>query len=184
MPNKLRIPAAILLSLLLTFSLNIKGQTGNPETADHSRELDFMVGNWDVSAKILTPQNGYISGSGTMKVRSESETLLAEMRIKFQNFESNGTTKRRYDKAGKYWNVSWNPIGQQPVLNIEGKMKDGRFIEIDYGRDNRGAYIGRLVVFNISTDRFSVRKDKIYDDGMIIPEIWMYEAVRQDTSNR
>ncbi|MCB1025279.1 MAG: hypothetical protein KDB79_12860 [Acidobacteria bacterium] len=175
--NKFQFALSLVLAVL-SISLAASAQDGSTAAADPARELDFMLGNWSVEAKILTPQIGYITGTGTMKVTFDKKTLLAEMRIKFQNFETNGTTKRIYDPIKKGWNVSWNPVGQPIVPDIDGKMAEGRFIEIDHGRDNRGAYIGRLVIFDISKDKFSVRKDKIYDDGIIFPEIWMYEAVR------
>lgn len=162
---------------LITICLSISGLFGQ-ETGDKSRQLDFMVGDWKVEAKIKNSENSYIHGSGTMKVHFEKETLLADMRIKFENFDVNGTTKRNFDKAAGEWNISWNPETGPVVPAIEGKMLDGRFIEINYGKDGRGAFIGRLVIFNISKDKFSVRKDRLYDDGALLKDIWVYEATR------
>ncbi|MFZ1702049.1 MAG: hypothetical protein WAU71_14585 [Pyrinomonadaceae bacterium] len=143
-----------------------------------SKQLDFMVGDWKVDAKIRTSPTAFITGSGTMAVHFDKENLLAKMKIKFENFEVNGTTKRIFDKAKDRWDVSWLPDGQPPTLNIDGKMLNGRFIEIDYGCDQRGAFIGRLVIYEISNDHFLVRKDQLYDDGAIMKDIWLYEATR------
>jgi hypothetical protein len=65
-----------------------------------------------------------------------------------------------------------------PVPDIEGQFHDGRFIEINHGLDVRGTYIGRLIICDMSQDHFRVRKDRLYDDGAVAREVWVYEATR------
>ncbi|MGB4989900.1 MAG: hypothetical protein WBO10_11735 [Pyrinomonadaceae bacterium] len=169
----------VCLFILISFAAaNLSAQGLSINNAVKSKQLDFMVGDWKVDAKIRTSPTAFITGSGTMAVHFDKENLLAKMKIKFENFEVNGTTKRIFDKAKDRWDVSWLPDGQPPTLNIDGKMLNGRFIEIDYGCDQRGAFIGRLVIYEISNDHFLVRKDQLYDDGAIMKDIWLYEATR------
>ena len=111
-----------------------------------------------------------------MKVYFEKSSKI--LLVKFRNFEVNGTTKRLFQSKSNRWKISWNPIGKPTVRNIEGQMIDSRFIEFNYGKDNYGPFIGRLIVFDISKDRFSVRKDRIYDDGTLVKDIWGYVAER------
>jgi hypothetical protein len=101
------------------------------------------------------------------------------MDIAFDDFAVIGTTTRRLDPAGDRWRVGWYPEGGQGAEpNIDGVFLDGRFIEINYGVDERGPFLGRLVVYDITRDHFRVRKDRLYDDGALAPEIWVYEATR------
>lgn len=175
--KKLRI-ALIALLLLAAANSDISAQTRSTNSVVKSKQLDFMVGDWKVDAKIRTSATDFIEGSGTMSVRFDKETLLAEMKIKFENFDVNGTTKRIFDKAKDRWDVGWHPVGEAPTTNIDGNMLDGRFIEINYGKDARGLFIGRLVIYNILPDKFSVRKDQLYDDGALMRDVWVYEATR------
>jgi len=148
----------------------------------HSVRLDFMVGRWRIDARIKNGPESYLEGAGTMDVRWDGvgTTLLADMRVAFANFEVNGVTRRVFNADADRWDISWNPTveGRPVVPGIEGKYQDGRFIEINYGQDANGAFIGRLAIFDISNDHFSVRKDRLYDDGTLRPEIWVYEAIR------
>jgi hypothetical protein len=43
--------------------------------------------------------------------------------------------------------------------------------EIDHGKDKYGNYLGRLIVFNISNNKFSVIKDRLYGDGILMKDI-------------
>ncbi|MGE3467491.1 MAG: hypothetical protein AB7J13_11220 [Pyrinomonadaceae bacterium] len=175
--KKLQIALFVMLILVAADSA-ISAQARSTNNEAKSKQLDFMVGEWKVDAKIRTSATAFIEGSGTMSVRFDKETLLADMKIKFENFEVSGTTKRIFDKAKDRWDVGWYPVGEAPTADIDGKMLDGRFIEINYGKDARGPFIGRLAIFNISTDKFSVRKDQLYDDGALMRDVWVYEATR------
>ncbi len=141
--------------------------------------MGFMVGEWRIDAKIRTP-NGYLVGSGTMDARFDVDgtTFLADMDTRFQGFAVTGTTRRVYNPARKLWDVDWLTGNASSVLGIEGRFSDGHFIEINYGTDGAGPFIGRLVVSEITDDHFVVRKDRLYDDGTLMPEVWLYEATR------
>jgi hypothetical protein len=77
------------------------------------------------------------------------------------------------------WRVDAKIRGASGYIEvIEGQFRDGRFIEINYGSDQQGAFIGRLVVSEMTDDHFVVRKDRLYDDRTVYPEIWVYEATR------
>jgi len=148
--------------------------------AQPNEDFNFMLGDWEVEAKIRQNEIHYIHGSGSMNVyyNQSKDTLFADMNVKFQNFEVIGTTIRTYNDKTERWAVSWNPESGNDVPNIEGAYQGDHFVEIDYGKDWYGLYTGKLVIYNISEDRFSVRKDKIYDDGIFMKDIWVYEANR------
>lgn len=148
--------------------------------AQPNEDFDFMLGHWEVEAKIRQNEIQYFHGNGSMNVyyNQSKDTLFADMKVKFQNFEVIGTTIRTYNDKTERWNVSWNPESGNEVPNIEGAYQGEHFVEIDYGKDWYGLYTGKLVIFNISEDHFSVRKDKIYDDGVFMKDIWVYEANR------
>ncbi|HMC00707.1 MAG TPA: hypothetical protein VKN14_06700 [Flavobacteriaceae bacterium] len=157
---------------LLLFVFTIQAQPND--------DFNFMLGDWEVEAKIRQNEIYYLEGNGTMNVyfNSTKDTLYADMNVKFQNFEVIGTTIRTYNDTTGKWDVSWNPESGNAVPNIEGAYQGEHFIEIDYGKDWYGLYTGKLVIYNISDDHFSVRKDKIYDDGVFMKDIWVYEAKR------
>lgn len=154
-------------------------QMAEPEIAAEIAQLAFKVGQWRVSAKIRNSPTTYLEGSGSLDIDwDDTGTLVARMDISFEDFKVVGTTTRRFNPGAGRWDVAWLPVEGDTVPDIEGRFRDGRFIEINYGSDARGPFIGRLVIYNISHDHFSVRKDRLYDDGALAQEIWVYEATR------
>jgi hypothetical protein len=163
------------LLAFLSVNSHAQKQPGNPA------QFNFMLGDWEVTAKIRNSPASYIEGKGAVNVyfNKSNDTLYAVMKIKFLGFEVNGVTKRTYNKQKGSWDISWNPENNEPVVLVDGKFEDGRCVEINYGKDDHNAFIGRLVIYNISNDHFSVRKDRLYDDGTLMPEIWAYEAKKK-----
>ena len=170
----------LFLLLAVFAAFNESYSQKKPTSNAKADELNFMLGDWKIEAKIRTSPIAFIKGSGTMKAYFDKSSgmLLADMKIKLRNFAVNGTTKRKFNPVTGRWKISWNPIGRPIFPPIEGQMKHGRFIEIDHGTDKYGSYIGRLVVFNITEKHFSVRKDQLYDDGTLMKDIWIYEATK------
>ncbi len=171
--------AAGLCALLALLPAHLSAQPGDADARAEFDRMRFLLGEWAVEARIRNGPDGYLRGSGTMSVRlaEDGETFLADMDIEFEGFDVVGTTVRRYDPARKLWNIAWEADqGAEP--HIEGHWIDGRLVEINWGTDARGPFIGRLVKRKISHDRFEVRKDRLYDDGAVLPETWAYEATR------
>lgn len=179
-------PPSLLLGLLLLATLGVgvsRAETiSEVEAIPEVRRLDFMVGDWTVEAWIRQSPIAVLKGQGTMKVywAENGETLLAQMDIKFPTFAVQGVTKRTFNPTKELWEISWNPTieGRQVYPHIEGKFNGEHFVELNWGEDAYGSLLGRLVISNISQDFFKVRKDRLYDDGTLLEEIWAYEARR------
>ncbi|MBZ0114579.1 MAG: hypothetical protein K8J08_19105 [Thermoanaerobaculia bacterium] len=173
---------ALVLSLCLALISAAHAEAPPKRLAEGSQGLNLLLGDWTVQARIRNSPISYLEGAGTMKVTWDAagKTLLAEMKVAFDGFAVNGTTRRVYDPKREEWQVGWHPTepGQSEVLNIEGRLRDDRFVEIDYGTDGYGSYLGRLVIEVLDPNRLSVRKDRLYDDGTLLPETWSYEATR------
>ena len=148
--------------------------------AAEMERMRFMIGEWEVDAWFRNSPSTYARGSGTISVRldQEAQVLIADMNIPFDGFTVQGTTLRRFNEARGIWEVEWidtgNPAASEST--IDGQFKNDRFLEINYGADQRGPYIGRLVISDMTDESFTVRKDRIWDDGTIALEIWAYEA--------
>ena len=179
-----RILAAGVVSLgLLAPSRTAAQQMGTMSADDIAREehrLDFKVGQWKVEAKIKVSPTDYITGAGTLDIQwDDTRALVARMDISFDDFDVKGTTTRHFNPAKGQWDVGWfSDDGQGTVPQIDGRFQDGRFIEINYGVDLRGPFVGRLIIYDMSHDHFSVRKDQLYDDGTVYKDVWVYEATR------
>jgi len=174
-----RMTTATLLAAMLLAPAGLGAQPSADEAGAEFDRMAWLLGEWQVEAKIRNSPSSYLEGSGTMSVRlaEDGETFLADMDIAFEGFDVVGTTVRRYDPERKLWEIAWvSEVGGE--THIEGHFVDGRLVEINWGSDARGAFIGRLVKRKISDDRFVVRKDRLYDDGTVLPETWVYEATR------
>lgn len=171
------IPGILLFAAPLTTPLT--AQPTDPEARQEFEHLAYLLGDWHIEAKIRNSPTTYLEGSGTMSVRldTDGETFLADMNVAFAGFDVVGTTVRRYDPERGLWQIEWQSAeGAEP--RIEGHFIDGRLVEINWGIDQRGPFIGRLTKRKITEDHFVVRKDRLYDDGTVFPETWVYEATR------
>ncbi|MEP2669604.1 MAG: hypothetical protein ABJH04_11445 [Cyclobacteriaceae bacterium] len=167
-------------AIIFTFSIFMLVGCQSETDRERPTELDFMLGEWAAEAKIKVSPEDYITGVGTINAYYNGDTLMADMNIQFEEFDVVGVTKRLYNFEKEMWEISWNPEEASEVVpNIEGKMRDNRFIELNFGEDQFGSFMGRLVIFDITKDHFSVRKDRLYDTGGLMKDIWVYEATRK-----
>ena len=147
-------------------------------------QYDFLLGDWDLEAATMQPDQSLMPGSGVMNVYTihEGQTLQADMRIEFENGTGfTGSTMRTYDAANENWAVSWVPAGAQTNAGGVAVWQDGRMVETwPSSRDQFGTFETTLTFSDITEDRFVVSQDHHYINGPTIEGVWRYVATRQD----
>lgn len=173
----------VLLLLAVVTSGPLQAQEMSADEVQRERDrMSFMLGSWRIDARIRNSPTSFIEGSGTMNVslREGNATIDALLDVQFPTFQVQGTTVRNFNPSTERWEIDWLDRRGPDVMGIEGRFANGRFVEFDFGTDNNGPYVGRLVIFNITENSFSVRKDRLYDDGSLMKDIWVYDATRTD----
>ena len=173
-----RLPLLVLIGAV-AHSVVAQTTTGDEVLTEQNR-MSFLVGTWNIHAKIRSSRTSFIEGNGTMEVliQQDGRTIQADLSVPFPNFQVRGTTLRAFNATTGLWDIQWLDDFGPNVPNIEGRFANERFIEFDFGTDNYGPYVGRLVIYDISENSFSVRKDRLYDDGTLMKDIWVYDATR------
>jgi hypothetical protein len=156
------------------------------ESAAPARQYDFMLGDWDLEAATMQPDQTLMPGTGVMSVYTihDGQTLQADMRVAFENGSGFvGSTMRTYDAANSQWAVSWVPAGAQTNAGAIAVWQDDAMVETWPQReDGFGVYQDTLILSDITENRFVVSMDRQYVDGPMISGVWRYVATRRDGS--
>lgn len=149
-----------------------------------SAQYDFLLGEWDLEAATMQPDQSMMPGTGTMIVYPihDGRTLQADMRVEFVDGTGFvGTTMRTYDAANENWAVSWIPAGAQAGAGAVAVWQDDRMVETwPPGQDQHGAFENTLTLDEISENRFVVSADRHYVNGPTIEGVWHYIAMRRE----
>lgn len=172
--------AAIMAFVAFTVAAASDSSHAPPATAQY----DFLLGDWNIDAETMQPDQTMLGGSGVMNVYAihDGQTLQADMRVQFVNDTGFiGSTMRTYDAANENWAVSWVPAGAQAGAGAVAVWQGDRMVETwPPGEDQRGKYTNTLTLFDITEDRFVVSMNRQYIDGPTIEGVWRYVATRRD----
>lgn len=167
----------------VTFTAHTFAQDADATPA--TSNYDFMVGEWDLEAGTMQPNQTIMPGEGTVNVYwvHDGQTLQADMQVEFENGSGfYGSTLRTYDHANENWALVWAPAGGQAnagataVWDEEGE----RMVETwPASQDQMGPFQDQLIVFDITEDRFVVSMDRQYVNGPKIEGVWRYVATRR-----
>lgn len=170
---------AIIIAIALAASLG----SDDSQTMPASAQYDFMLGDWDIEAATMQPDQSLLEGSGVMSVYAihDGQTLQADLKVDFVNETGFiGSTMRTYDAANDNWAVSWVPAGAQAGAGAVAVWQDDRMVETwPSTADQFGEYHNTLTLFDITEDRFVVSMDQHYVDGPTVKGVWRYVATRR-----
>lgn len=179
------IKAASLLTAATALSAAAMGDDAQtpPSPTD---QYDFLLGDWDLEAATMQPDQTLLPGTGVMNVYEihDGHTLQADMRVEFENGTGFiGSTMRTYDPMNENWAVSWVPAGSQANAGGVAVWQGDRMVETwPTGQDQFGQFETTLTFSDITEDRFVVSQDYRYVNGPVIEGVWQYVATRRDGS--
>lgn len=167
--------------VLSMYLLNANTVFSNTEN-EFSR-MDFLIGNWKFNAKSLMPDGSfqnkvfysnvsYIFGGNSSKddfgfKNEKDETIVY------------GSTIRSYDAQSKKWKMLWFNYNLSFITEMTGDYIDGEFHFTGKGKDEKGDYIEKIVFYDISTNQYSWKNDKSYDNGKTwLKNFFSYKANR------
>lgn len=185
MTTTMNTAATIAFAIAIAFSTTAIGE--ETRTTSATEQYNFMLGDWDLEAATMMPDQSLLPGTGVMNVYPihDGHTLQADMRVMFDNSTGFiGSTMRTYDVANENWAVSWVPAGAQTNTGGVATWQDDRMVETwPQAEDQFGQYDVVLTISDITEDRFVVSMDHHYVGGPTVEGIWRYVATRQDTTD-
>lgn len=183
MTTTMNIAATIAFAIAIAISTTARSDEAS--IASPTDQYDFILGDWDLEAATMMPDQSLLPGTGIMNVYPihDGHTLQADMRVMFENGAGFiGSTMRTYDVANENWAVSWVPAGAQTNTGGVATWQDDRMIETwPQSEDQFGQYDVVLTLSDITEDRFVVSMDHHYVDGPTVEGVWRYIATRQTT---
>lgn len=168
-------------------ALMIAASASADDATPPASQYDFLLGDWDLEAASVQPDQSLMPGTGVMNVYEihDGHTLQADMRVVFENgMGFIGSTMRTYDNANQNWAVSWVQAGTQTFAGGTAVWDDDRMVETwPVRQDGFGTYQDTLVLYDITEDRFVVSMDRQYVEGPLIEGVWRYVATRQEADS-
>jgi hypothetical protein len=154
-------------TMLLLLATPAMSQTQAPPPAPCSapefRQLDFWVGDWDLT---WPAQQGQPEGHGHNRIEREFDNCVIH-----ENFTDNatppfrGTSYSTYVPQAKQWKQTWVD-NQGSYLDFTGEFKDGQMILSRDGVDRQGKALKQRMIFkNIKPDSFDWSWERSDDGG-------------------
>ena len=141
--KQINVLSGITVFLFLVASVQAQGDASFEANASLAK-FDFMIGSWDVNARVLVSQDAYLTGTGRVDISTMHEGLSMFSVVKI-TWESgsvlHGSTFRTYNPEKGTWTVVWLQPGNQPnsdPLLIEGKVEEDVLVEYNQGVDGAG----------------------------------------------
>ena len=151
-----------------------------PCTSPESRQLDFWVGEWDLS---WPGPGGKPGGTATNRVEKTLGGCVIE-----EHFTANGANAMlghsvsTYNPLEKVWKQTWVD-NQGGYIALTGEFKDGEMRLISHGTAPDGKpTMGRMVFYNIKPDSFDWRWESSKDNGANWNLQWPIHYQRKGTS--
>lgn len=115
--------------------------------------MDFRIGTWAWEAEALTPQGKLAKGLGTSNSRyiNNGKAILDETKIVYDgSYVYEAISYRTYDAKKDKWMIVWAQANSSQSLQIEGFWEKDRFVELNFGTDEKGDWVNRLEMTEIT----------------------------------
>jgi hypothetical protein len=153
-----------------------------PCASPESRQLDFWVGEWDLS---WPGPGGKPGGTATNRIEKTLGGCVIE-----EHFTADGPNAlvghsvSTYNPREKAWKQTWVD-NQGAYIALTGEFKDGEMRLVSHGTSPDGkATMGRMVFSNIKPDSFDWRWESSKDGGKTWQLQWPIHYQRKGTSPR
>lgn len=150
----------------------------NPCTAPQQRQLDFWVGDWDLT---WPGQNAGETGHGTNSIKRILDDCIVQ-----ENFSAldasklHGTSVSIFDMSTGHWKQTWVD-NQGSYLDFVGDFKDGQMIlQREVTRKDGARTLQRMVFKNITPAEFDWSWEASADGGKTWQVNWPIHYKRRN----
>ncbi|MCB1043432.1 MAG: hypothetical protein KDC35_10855 [Acidobacteria bacterium] len=140
-----------------------------PDLPPEAAQLDWFIGEWDLTSKSLRRDGSYTSHKATSTVYRalDGYALLDEFRAYNDQNQVvfRGVSFRTYIPETGKWAIKWVMANEAGMTDLTAEYKNGELVMEGKGSDGMGAFLERAVYYNISADHYSFKLDRSYDGG-------------------
>ena len=147
-----RLWGTILLATLTALNLSAQSSTTpNPCTAPEQKQLNFWVGEWDLTWPGAKPAE---TGHGTNSIKRIMDGCVVQENFSALAQPLRGTSVSTFDTTSGKWKQTWVD-NEGGYLDFTGEFKDGQMILQREAAGPSGAkFLQRMVWKNITADEF------------------------------
>ncbi len=155
----------------------------NVSFAEGIDDLDFFLGEWDITSKDIQPNGQYALSKAKSKAYRflDGTSIMDEWRSLGPDGEVvfRGGSFRTYVPWAKKWQIVWFMANVTGYTNISANFKDGEIQMTGQGEDPSGQFLERAKYYEITDNGFKFTMDRSYDGGVTwISPFNEFEAVR------
>lgn len=157
---------------------SVERQAVKPDETDHSKDLDFWVGEWECTGKMVGP-NG--QETATKAENSISRILSGQVvQERFTMTGLNGMSVSAYNKATGRWRQTWVD-NQGSYIALSGGKVGKDIILMTTPPGTQPQSVNRMVFTNISEPSFDWNWESSVDGGKTWKLQWHLHYVRKTT---
>ena len=128
---------------------------------------DFLVGEFEVEFKAMTPDQNWVEGKGTSKAKIKDDGSIVEtMKLTLEDGTVwEGITARKADSASGHFSVVWEAKDGSMRVESKSAREGDKIVEISVGEDQHGAFRDKMYFTDISDAGYSVWLDRVYTES-------------------
>jgi hypothetical protein len=158
-----RLWGTILLATLTALNLSAQSSTTpNPCAAPEQKQLDFWVGEWNLTCPGAKPAE---TGHGTNSMRRIMDGCVVQENFSGLSDHLRGTSVSTFDTTSGKWKQTWVD-NEGGYLDFTGEFKDGQMMLWREATGPNGAkFLQRMVWKNITANEFDWSWEASLDGG-------------------
>ena len=158
-----RLWLAIFLATLVVLNLSAqKNAPSNPCAAPQQEQLDFWVGEWDLTWPGAKPAE---TGHGANSIHRIMDGCVVQENFSSLSNHLRGTSVSTFDTTSGKWKQTWVD-NEGGYLDFTGEFKDGQMIlQREATGPSSAKFLQRMVWKNITANEFDWSWEASQDDG-------------------
>lgn len=128
---------------------------------------NFLLGEFEVEFKAMTPDQTWVTGKGTAKAkRLDNGSIVEKMHLTQEDGTVwEGITTRMADSASGHFSVVWESIDGSMKAESKSAREGDKIVEISVGEDQYGPYRDKLYFTDVTKTGYSVWLDRVYTES-------------------
>lgn len=142
-------------------------QASAPASQAAQNRYDFLVGEFEVEFKAMTPDQNWVTGKGVSKAKRKDDGSIVET-TKLTMEDGNvweGITARKADSASGHFSVVWEAMDGSARMESKSAREGDKVVEISVGEDQYGAFRDKLYFTDVTDAGYSVWLDRVYTES-------------------
>ena len=128
---------------------------------------DFLVGEFEVEFKAMTPDQNWVTGKGTSKAKLKDDGSIVETtKLTLEDGTVwEGITARKSDSSTGHISVVWEAMDGSMRVESKSAREGNKVVEISVGEDQNGAFRDKMYFTDVTEAGYSAWLDRVYTES-------------------